>query len=69
MYVTRDSHKFLARFLIQECYNRQLCEEIILAVTDPLIKATDSSPVENNHMNFCKPFQFAYLINLLMIPI
>jgi hypothetical protein len=48
MYITRESKKFLSIFLIQESHNRNLSEEVILAITEPLINATLDSQV-NRH--------------------
>ena len=47
MYVTKESQKFLATFLLRECYNRSLCEEIIVAVAKPLVDATIDPEVHN----------------------
>ncbi|XP_058796302.1 uncharacterized protein LOC131667108 [Phymastichus coffea] len=47
MYVNKESQKFLSILLIKESYNQALCQEIILAITQPLVEMTHN-PQESN---------------------
>ncbi|XP_014212634.1 uncharacterized protein LOC106642381 [Copidosoma floridanum] len=47
MYVTRECHKFLSRLLILENKNEDFCREMILAISEPLMKVTIDSQTTN----------------------
>ena len=54
IYVTRESQNFLSKLLIFECHDKSLCEEIILNVTEPLVKATSNDETNVSNISFGK---------------
>lgn len=42
MYVNKESQKFLSILLLKECNNKVLCQEIIIAITKPLVDMTQN---------------------------
>ncbi|XP_011314951.1 uncharacterized protein [Fopius arisanus] len=45
MYVTRESHRFIYTILNKESQNKEFCKDVILTVSDPLIKYSGFSQV------------------------
>ncbi|XP_015121081.1 uncharacterized protein LOC107043881 [Diachasma alloeum] len=43
MYVTRESHRFIHTVLNKESQNKEFCKDVILAVSEPLIKYSGNS--------------------------